>query len=545
LAQQTAFGAGHVSHSWAATSVDLKTEAGRTFFQERLALLGRIGFLLSLAFFLLLVVAWPHYFAEKSRQQAGGVIDVILPLCRQGLFLAAWIACRRGRRSLPVLKAIDAGVPVLVCLNSATQVILSPGQIPGHEWAILLTLTNMLAARAVFVPSPPLRTLGIGIAASLPVAAASIVHHSSAAAAPGEATIVAISALVWCLCALAITTLASAVIYGLQEKVREVQQLGQYTLEEKLGEGGMGIVYQARHAMLRRPTAVKLLPAEKAGEESIRRFEREVQLTAELSHPNTVAIYDYGRTPDGVFYYAMEYLDGINLHSLVKEFGPQSPARVVHLLQQVAGALGEAHGIGLVHRDVKPANIVLCQRGGLHDVAKVVDFGLVRDLTGSDAPLTEPSLVAGTPLYLAPEAITTPDSVDARSDLYALGAVGYFLLTASHVFTGTTLAEVCRHHLYTRAEPPSDRLGRAVPASLETLVMDCLEKDPARRPQSAREIVDRLRACADAGEWGEVDARQWWMRNREELRPARGEEALETTDLTPTFSVSLSLGQAV
>src|SRR5262249_50379022 len=214
--------------------------------------------------------------------------------------------------------------------------------------------------------------------------------------------------------------LSSHHIYGLQKQVDRVQRLGQYTLEAKIGEGGMGAVYRARHAMLRRPTAIKLLPPDKAGSAALERFEREVQLTARLSHPNTVAVFDYGRTPDGVCYYAMESLDGADLHKIVRADGPQPPARVVHVLRQVASALAEAHGIGLIHRDVKPENIILCERGGLPDVAKVVDFGLVRDLDQA-SPLSRADMGQGTPLYPPPAAIRAPDRLAAPRDRTAPG----------------------------------------------------------------------------------------------------------------------------
>jgi serine/threonine protein kinase len=235
-----------------------------------------------------------------------------------------------------------------------------------------------------------------------------------------------------------------------------------------------------------------------------------------------VAVFDYGRTPDGVFYYAMEYLDGVNLDQLVREDGPQPGARVAHVLRQVASALVEAHGIGLVHRDVKPENILLCERGGVPDVAKVVDFGLVKDLERGGAALSRADLVQGTPLYLSPEAITAPDRVDARGDLYALGAVGYYMLTAKHVFSGATLVEVCSHHLHTAPEPPSARLGRPVPPALETILLRCLEKDPACRPASAVLLRDALVAAPGVGEWTEDDARAWWARWRS--RPAPREK---------------------
>src|SRR4029450_12284675 len=217
----------------------------------------------------------------------------------------------------------------------------------------------------------------------------------------------------------------------------------------------MGVVYRARHALLRRPTAVKLLPPDKAGEQSIARFEREVQLTAALSHPNTVTIFDFGRTPEGLFYYAMELLDGAPLDVVVDLDGAQPPERVLHVLDGAAGALGEAHEIGLIHRDVKPANIILCKQGGVFDVPKVLDFGLVKDLTAGEASLTGSATLAGTPLYMAPEAITAQRAMDARSDLYSLGAVGYFLATGTHVFPGRNAVEVLGHHLHTMPERPS------------------------------------------------------------------------------------------
>src|SRR4029079_4450667 len=201
------------------------------------------------------------------------------------------------------------------------------------------------------------------------------------------------------------------------------KQLGQYALEDKIGAGGMGSVYKARHAMLRRPTAVKLLDADKMTPAAVSRFEREVQLTSALSHPNTVAIYDYGHTPDGIFYYAMEYLDGMNLDELVRCFGPVPEARAVHILRQVCGALAEAHAQNLVHRDIKPANIFLTIRGGLRDFVKVLDFGLVKALEGAESGnVASANVVTGTPLYLSPEAVNEPDKVDARADVYAIGA---------------------------------------------------------------------------------------------------------------------------
>ena len=306
----------------------------------------------------------------------------------------------------------------------------------------------------------------------------------------------------------------------------------------------MGSVYRARHAMLRRPTAIKLVPPEKSSPAALARFEREVQLTASLSHPNTVSVFDYGHTPDGVFYYAMEYLEGTDLDALVRKDGPQPPARVAHVLRQVASALVEAHGIGLIHRDIKPENIILCERGGIPDVAKVVDFGLVRDLEpASGARLTQANVLQGTPLYLSPEAIRAPDAVDARSDLYGLGAVGYYLLTGTHVFGGATTVEVCSHHLHTLPVPLSERLGRPVPRGLERLVLACLEKEPARRPASAACLRDALADLDDVGPWGEKEARAWWERWQQD-RSARAEEGAAPPARTLDVALEHRVGEA-
>jgi serine/threonine-protein kinase len=256
-----------------------------------------------------------------------------------------------------------------------------------------------------------------------------------------------------------------------------------------------------------------------------------VQLTARLTHPHTVTIFDYGRTADGVFYYAMELLDGAALDRVVTEAGPLPPERVAHVLYHVAGALAEAHAIGLIHRDIKPANIILCRQGGMDDFPKVVDFGLVKDLeAGADTALTHADVITGTPLYLSPEAITAPGSVSAASDLYSLGAVGYFALTGEHVFSGGSLVEVCSHHLHTAPVAPSARLQRAVPEDLESLILACLEKDPAGRPDNAAALRRRLEACECFGRWTGDDARLWWAEHGEAASTrSEGREATPVT----------------
>jgi serine/threonine-protein kinase len=292
------------------------------------------------------------------------------------------------------------------------------------------------------------------------------------------------------------------------------EHFGQYTLHEKIGEGGMGVVFRATHALLGRPAAVKLLAAGRENREKLARFEREAELTSRLSHPNTIAVYDFGRTASGTPFYAMEYLDGLDLQSLVDRHGPQDPRRVAHLLAQLAGALAEAHGKGLVHRDVKPANVMLCERGGAHDVVKVLDFGLTKDLGGAaELDDLEGERVIGTPLYLSPEAISAPERVDARSDLYAVGALGYFLLTGEPPFTGRSLAEVCAHHLHSAPLSLSRHGVRDVPPELEALLLRCLEKAPEARPESATALRAALLELATT--WTEADASTWWAEQGE------------------------------
>ncbi len=298
----------------------------------------------------------------------------------------------------------------------------------------------------------------------------------------------------------------------------EAKQLGQYKLEDKLGEGAMGVVYRGQHAMLRRPTAIKLLDADKVNQTTIARFEREVQTTSRLNHPNTIAIYDFGRTPEGIFYYAMEYLDGINLQHLVDQYGPMNPARTIYILRQICGSLYEAHSQGLVHRDVKPANIMLNHRGGEADVVKVLDFGLVK---ARDENAAGDDQLAGTPLYMSPEAIQMPGSVDPCSDLYAVGAVGYFMLTGRPVFQANTFAELCRKQVSETPKPPTT-FNQEIPEDLESIILSCLEKDRSRRPQTARDLSRQLMHCAIANAWDSDAADRWWTRH------ARGDSSHST-----------------
>jgi eukaryotic-like serine/threonine-protein kinase len=471
----------------------------RRFLQQRIALLASIVTVGSSAFLALgtgmRLQMDLSLFDLGFMAHAAGTVTV----------LVVWILARRERVfGGRALAALDGATVIVACL-AWSLMGWGMGGLDGLYSGLLASLLTCLG-RAILVPTMTLRTLWTTslALAPLPVVAGWVVVDPSYVGAP-----LPIAALLWSAIGLAICLTASSVVYGLQEQVREAQQLGQYTLEEKIGQGGMGQVFRARHALLRRPTAIKLMPQTDASPAQLRRFEQEVQLTSKLTHPNTIIIYDYGHTPDGTFYYAMEYLDGMDLAAVVRRDGPQPPERVIHLLTQVCAALAEAHGAGLIHRDIKPENIVVGVRGGVPDFIKVLDFGLVKEVSQDDrAGLTAENTLTGTPHYMAPEAILGR-TVDARSDLYAVGCVGYALLTGRPVFDGDSIMQVCAAHVHSEPEPPS--LVRAdVPADLEQVLLACLSKDPEGRPVNAEQLADMLSACEHASLWSRERAREWW-----------------------------------
>jgi eukaryotic-like serine/threonine-protein kinase len=328
----------------------------------------------------------------------------------------------------------------------------------------------------------------------------------------------------------------------LGEAESKLKQLGQYTLEEKIGEGGMGVVYRARHALLRRDTAVKLLSQDQANANAIERFEREVRLTCQLTHPNTIQVYDYGHTPEGTFYYAMEYLRGLNLHQLVARFGPQPEGRVVHILTQVCDSLAEAHSAGLVHRDIKPANVFLCERGGVPDCVKVLDFGLVREFSGpgrADMHLTSEMEFVGTPWFMAPEAIKDSSKSDPRSDLYALGALGYYLLTGRYVYEAKSVMEIYEKQLTTPVQSPALHAPGLISPQVEKALLRCLDKEPDQRPQSAGDLRRLLQSSPLLAEW-QPDARaMWWAEHRREVQVVADNDAAGTSSV-PTVKIDFA-----
>lgn len=459
--------------------------------------------------------------------------------------LAIWLICRRGD-----LKLRTIGIVEYAGLFGASLVYIGMGMnIRPEVGAATITafiLALIIFARSVFVPSTGRRTAVLGILIGVPLVAAMYAHYLtvdlsiwrrfgfydtglSKYRVAGSQLVIT---LMWWTLTVGLASLASRVIYRLRREVSNIQSLGQYKLERKLGEGAMGVVYEATHGMLKRPTAIKLLKPEIADPDSLVRFRREVRLTAKLTHPNTVTIYDYGRTPEGLFYYAMELLTGATLTQVVEAGGPQPVERVVRVLRDAALALNEAHDVGLIHRDIKPSNIMLARQGGVPDVTKVLDFGLVKNLgTVDELERTNTMSIKGTPHYLSPEAIQDPQDIDARSDIYALGAVGYYLLSGRHVFEGKTIIEVCMHHLHTQPVPLRELRPGEVPAQLEEIVFACLAKSQSDRPSSGQELADALDEL-DVAQWTRTDAEGWWDTYGPKIERAKEPISSKVTDKT-------------
>jgi len=314
---------------------------------------------------------------------------------------------------------------------------------------------------------------------------------------------------------------ASLALVQLRQKNGESTRVGPYTLKALLGEGGFARVYLANHALLKRPTAIKILKPDQITPKNLIRFEREVQLASGLTHPNTINIYDYGATTDGSFYYAMEYIKGPSLQELIESDGPQTPERVVWILAQICRSLREAHERGLIHRDIKPQNIMLCRRGGEYDFVKVLDFGLARSFEADNRRVTETKLLIGTPLYIAPERIVDPTCMDPRSDIYSLGILGYYLLTGREPFDASGSIDALAQAINRSARRPSEQSPSMIPQGLDQLIRDCHSRVITERPQTAAEVLIRLDAVVLKTPWTPLRATAWW----EEHRPTLDTEA--------------------
>ncbi|MEM8606856.1 MAG: serine/threonine-protein kinase [Myxococcota bacterium] len=514
----------------------------RAFLQQRVSTFGLIAMLLgltALGFRVLMGILF-GYLEEQVREPSFLLHAAsIVPL------LGIWLICRQGRLRLSTIGLVEyAGLfgaslgYIGMGMNIRPEV--------GADTITAFILALMMFARSVFVPSTARRTAVLGLLIGIPLVAGMYVHYltvdlsiwmkfgysDTGVSKYRVAASQSVITVMWWTLTVGLASLASRVIHRLRQEVSDIQSLGQYKLERKLGEGAMGIVYEATHGMLKRPTAIKLLRPEITDPESLERFRREVQLTAKLTHPNTVTIYDYGRTPDGLFYYAMELLAGATLSQAVEASGPQPVERVVRVLRDAALALNEAHDVGLIHRDIKPSNIMLAREGGVPDVTKVLDFGLVKNLGMIDElDRTNTMSIKGTPHYLSPEAITDPQSIDGRSDLYALGAVGYYLLTGQHVFNGKTIIEVCMHHLHTDPKPIDEVSGREVPEGLGEIIGSCLAKSKSDRPASGQDLADALDRLA-VPRWTRAQAEEWWRVHGSFIEETKEPVSSKVTDQT-------------
>ncbi|HTJ84252.1 MAG TPA: serine/threonine-protein kinase [Polyangiaceae bacterium] len=430
--------------------------------------------------------------------------------------------------SIAIARRLDIGFAyqIVLALLVATLRNLVPWA-PGDGFREVSPVALLILLFAALIPNPPRRTLAASLSAAAmePIGLALTIWHGNPVPAPAQIVAMCVGPTVAAIAA----TLVSHVVYGLAKSVDVARRMGSYRLTEKLGEGGMGEVWRAEHDLLARPAAIKLIRADGASDPDRRtRFEREARATAALRSPHTVQLYDFGVTSEATFFYAMELLDGVDLERLVRDAGPMPPARAVRVLSQVCESLEEAHRQGLIHRDVKPANILLCRYGLESDFAKVLDFGLVRALAEepparAGSGVTQQNVIVGTPAFMAPE-MATSGKADARADIYAFGCVAYWLLTGQLVFEADSPMKILVRHVHDPVEPPSSRSGAGVPEELDAIVLDCLAKEPEQRPASMAEVRARLARVPLETPWTELDAETWW---REHGQAVSGTAPLE------------------
>jgi serine/threonine-protein kinase len=489
---------------------------------------------------------WPIREEDPTRRQ-GYQWGLALPIaeCLIGA-VVLWQSPGMSLRSLRLWELTHFGIIAAYCgLSRFESLAYIDVERVGRFWLPFWALASLqgfiplILAYGVLIPNTRRRSLFV-------VAALTAVPFAALAAAAvanpalrDDFTPLVIQSAATLIFPAAIAVFAAARAAALQRRAfeaeRRAEQVGQYILKRKLGEGGMGEVWLAEHLLLKQPCALKLIRPERAGDTAIlRRFEREVQATARLKHWNTVQIFDYGHAADGTFYYVMEYLPGPTLEQLVKRHGPLPPARAVHLLRQACAALREAHAMGLIHRDIKPANMMVCERGGVHDVLKLLDFGLVKavGLDSREEALTQQGAIAGTPAYMSPEQASGNDHLDARADVYSLGAVAYFLLAGQPPFRRDKAIQLIVAQIHEPVRPLTE-LQPDVPADLQDVVLRCLEKDPARRFPDVTGLHEALAACACAGQWTEERAAQGRQAQEEQGHAGAGADPLMSAVTRP------------
>jgi serine/threonine-protein kinase len=436
------------------------------------------------------------------------------------LALLVWAFTLNRRVPLSLVMTVGLCFEVASSYGIAFAEYLEPLRLDMHGWMGLSWVAPWTLLYTVVIPTRPRRALVAALASvsSVPVVIGFMIATHRTTFNPDPAQF-----FFWIIFPYLLSTtmayVGARVVYTLGTEVSEARELGSYRLVERLGEGGMGEVWRAQHRLLARPAAIKLIRGAGAGhvgasDEAMRRFEREAQITARLSSPHTVQLFDFGIADDGRFYYVMELLDGLDLETLVRRHGPLPAERVIYLLRQVCHSLAEAASYGLVHRDIKPANLFVCRYGGECDFVKVLDFGIAKEVdhlmeTGVIG-LTREHGLRGTPAYIAPEQALGGPGIDSRADIYAVGCVAYFLLTGQLVFTGDTPMAVVVHHAHTPPTRPSERSELPIPAAFDRLVLACLAKNPAERPQSARDLSRQLAEVDGVSPWTEARARQWW-----------------------------------
>jgi len=434
--------------------------------------------------------------------------------------LLVWAFTLSRRVPLSMVMSVGLVFEVVSSYGIAFAEYLDPQRLNDHGWMGLSWVAVWTLLYTVVIPTRPRRAL---VATLVSVSAVPVVIGFMVATHRTTFSPDPIQFFFWIVFPYLLTTtmayVGARVVYALGTEVTEARELGSYRLVERLGAGGMGEVWRAQHRLLARPAAIKLIRGAGAGnigasDEAVRRFEQEAQVTARLSSPHTVQLFDFGVSGDGRFYYVMELLNGLDLETLVRRHGPLPAERVTYLLRQVCHSLAEAASYGLVHRDIKPANLFVCRYGGDCDFVKVLDFGIAKEAdhlmeTGAIG-LTREHGLRGTPAYIAPEQALGGSGIDGRADIYAVGCVAYFLLTGQLVFTGDTPMAVVVHHAHTLPIPPSERSELPIPPALDRLVLSCLAKNPAERPQSARDLSQRLAAIDGGSPWTDDRAREWW-----------------------------------
>jgi eukaryotic-like serine/threonine-protein kinase len=478
------------------------------------------------AFTFFMASFFPALVSERGRAELVANLAYVVPDILS-ILMGLVVAAATLHRRLPLHVVLNLGLAFLIVSNYGIAIAeyINPGRLNNNGWIGLSWVAVWTPLYTVVVPTRPRKALLVTLAsvASVPLMVGWMIVTGRTTFQPGlEQFFFAIVFPYLLIAGLAYA--GQCVVYALGKEATRAQELGSYRLVKRLGQGGMGEVWRADHRLLARPAAIKLLrpslttDGSGAAENALRRFEREAQVTAQLRSPHTVELWDFGVANDGRFYYVMELLDGMTLETLVKRHGPLPAERVIYLLRQLCHSLAEAESRGLVHRDIKPANVFVCRYGGDFDFVKVLDFGIVKVTHGDASPnvgvtMTQENVLRGTPAFIAPEQVLAQGEIDIRADLYAAGCVAYWLLTAELVFKADTAIGIMMHHAQSAPIPPSERTELPIPPELDRLVMSCLEKDPARRPQTARALSERLSTIEVAAPWTDERARQWWLRH--------------------------------